>query len=49
VDTWQGEGFAGIAWKPSSGFSLFGQVETFISQVSKAPPMGFETGINFPF
>lgn len=49
LDTWEGEAFAGYAYKPSSGFAVFGQLETFVTKSTKAPALGYVCGVLFPF
>lgn len=48
LDTWQGEVFAGTAYKPSSGFAIFCQVGTLASKSTKSPSLDLLTGITLP-
>lgn len=48
-ESWQGEIFSGIAYKASSGMAVYGQLDTFVAKINKAPSLGFEAGLCFPF
>jgi len=49
VDAWSGEAFGGIAYRASSGVSIYCQVDTFISESTKQAQLLPELGICFPF